>query len=101
MFFPFPKSVATAELTALRIDMGVAEKESMSRYNTFYVLTGFRKGPRSNGDTWRRACQGKREVFSEHEALEVAKKYDYTQAYQCPFCCLWHIGHPPRRNSAA
>jgi hypothetical protein len=48
------------------------------------------------------SCRGKREYLSMREAgdvaLVVSKRIgEFLVAYQCPFCCLFHVGHRPSR----
>lgn len=49
------------------------------------------------------SCRGKREYMSMREASDGARIVSQRigeplLAYQCPFCCLFHVGHPPSRK---
>jgi rubrerythrin len=54
----------------------------------------------------RRACQGKVQHATREAAhVEIRRiartKWAYRpglQAYRCPFCGHFHVGHPPRRG---
>lgn len=48
------------------------------------------------------ACVGKRQFTSSKAhilAAHMSAKYkDRLQAYLCPFCGTWHVGHPKERD---
>jgi hypothetical protein len=49
------------------------------------------------------SCRGKREYLSMRDASDVANMVskrigESLVAYQCPFCCLFHVGHRPSRR---
>jgi hypothetical protein len=49
------------------------------------------------------SCRGKREYLSMREAsteaVLVSKRIgESLVSYQCPFCCLFHVGHRPSRK---
>jgi hypothetical protein len=50
----------------------------------------------------RRSCEGKRAYSHEGAARQMAgqaarERGETLEAYRCPFCGAWHIGHPPAR----
>ena len=51
------------------------------------------------------SCRGKREYMSMREASDGARIVSQRigeplLAYQCPFCCLFHVGHRKSRKRA-
>jgi hypothetical protein len=51
----------------------------------------------------RSSCHGKKDYMSLREAADRAAASRYhtgedIQAYQCPFCLLFHIGHRPDKK---
>jgi hypothetical protein len=49
------------------------------------------------------SCRGKREYLSMREASDVARIVGQRSGqplipYECPFCCLFHVGHPKSRR---
>lgn len=55
-------------------------------------------------ELWRRCCQGKRRYATETAAVAAFEKTHDRQAarglnaYKCPFCNHWHIGHTKKRR---
>ncbi len=50
-----------------------------------------------------KACEGKRAHLSMREAAIEARRLsvrssEHLDAYQCPFCSLFHAGHRPHRT---
>ncbi len=65
----------------------------MSHMNS-YRATAIRNRMEQN------SCRGKREYMSMQETSNAAEIVgrrigEVLLAYQCRFCCLFHIGHPP------
>ena len=68
------------------------------------LLLGLRSTDRQNAKfaenerRWR-MCRKKRRYIDWARAEAVAlmlSERGLALAYRCPFCALWHVGHPPR-----